>query len=473
MQKEENMENTLKLNTKRTIYIALGFFAVLMFWQVFNFYVPLILRVMLMDMGVENFNTIIGMIMSIDNLFALLFIPLIGILSDRTKTRIGKRMPYIICGVALTVLIFPFIPVLFMLGSGWGAFGGALAMMAIVLIAMSIVRTTAVALVPDVTPKPLRPKANAYVNFIGYIGAILAGGIAMIVHADLVKDQSALVLIPFIAVSLIMVLMIALLFRNVKENKVLAEMEAELELGEKMAETEAAKRPDRKLTRQDKINLAIILGSIFLWFFAFNAVETFWSTYGGYTDNLTGEVIGGVLGGGSLVGLAVIVLPVTSLITFPFVIWLNKKIGQKWSVIMGISLMLVPMSLLILATSLEGIQGFFVLLAFASCGAGWAMINVNSFPMVMNYANKNNKGKFTGIYYVASMSAQTLTTVIAGLFADYVFNDDWRFLFPYAAIFMAGALVLMLFYKRKQQTEVIAEEAKAATEEIDDEKFNF
>ena len=172
----------LKLNYKRTFFIGCAFFSILMLWQVYNTYCPLMLQSLLADkFNVENELTyVIGIIMAADNLFALFMLPIFGKLSDKTNTKYGKRMPYIIVGMVLSALLFPLIVVCFMKGS----LAGVIIMMGIILIIMNAYRNPAVALMPDVTPKPLRSGANGIINLVGYIGAVIAGALAMFLKTE-------------------------------------------------------------------------------------------------------------------------------------------------------------------------------------------------------------------------------------------------------------------------------------------------
>ncbi len=167
----------LKLNNKRTFIIGFAFFTILMLWQIYNYYAPLFLKELLIgQFGNGDYNYLVGIIMALDNILALFMLPLFGSLSDNTKSKFGKRMPYIVAGTIVSLLAFPFISLLFIQNS----LIGVAIMMGIILVAMNIYRAPAVALMPDVTPKPLRAKANAIINFVGYIGAIVGSVLTMV-----------------------------------------------------------------------------------------------------------------------------------------------------------------------------------------------------------------------------------------------------------------------------------------------------
>ncbi|MFR7881111.1 MAG: MFS transporter [Christensenellales bacterium] len=172
MESNQSIENnkTLKLNTKNTLYIGCAFFSILMLWQMYNNYCPLFLDYLLRKKYGESNEFIIGIIMAGDNALAIFMLPLFGSLSDKTNCKYGKRMPYIVIGMILSALFFPLIAIMFYIES----LLGVIIMMAVILIIMNMYRNPAVALMPDVTPKPLRSKANGIINFVGYLGAIFS-----------------------------------------------------------------------------------------------------------------------------------------------------------------------------------------------------------------------------------------------------------------------------------------------------------
>ena len=430
------MNKTLKLNKKRTIYIGLAFFTILMLWQVYNSYVPLMLEdVFTHNFGDGNYKYLIGIIMAADNMFALFMLPIFGALSDKTASRLGKRMPYVIAGTILSVILFPFIPVLYATGSIVGLF----LIMGLVLISMNIYRSPAVALMPDITPKPLRSKANAIINFIGFIGAIFAGVLALIFKMPLNFGEPNNVIFPFIITSVLMLCALVLLLVKIKENKVLKEVEEDMILGETLSDSMEEITEDKPLSKTDKFNLRIIIVSVFFWFLAFNALETFWSTYGEeflHTQSWS---------------LATIILTVSSMIFFIPSGLISNKIGRKNSVLLGLVILIIG---LFLASQVREFNTLLVTL-FAVSGAGWALISVNSYPMVVELAHRKNVGKYTGYYYTSSMIAQSVTPVFMGTLMDVI---GMQYFFPYAFTFSIVALIIFSFVKTnkvKKQKEII------------------
>ena len=428
-------EKKLKLNYKRTFIIGLTFFTILMLWQMYNYYCPLFLaRLLKNTYGDKDYNYLIGIIMAMDNVLALFLLPLFGNLSDKTHSKYGRRMPFIVVGTIVSMILFPLIPLFFAKNS----LVGVIVTMGLVLIFMQMFRNPAVSLMPDVTPKPLRATANGIINFVGYIGAIFAGAIQMISLFKMPNIETEipnpyLFIIPFAFTSILMLVSLIILIVKIKENKVLEEMKLDMEVGEQLAETEAASKPDHKLTKQDKTNLVLLIASIFLWYMGFNAVETFWSTYGIEVMNK-----------GS-VSIATVALTVASLITFIPAGKLVSKIGRKWSIILGLGLMIISLggcficSQIILKTNLV-----IYILLFVISGVGWAFINISSYPMVVEMSDKNSVGKYTGLYYTSSMLAQSITPICVGFLMDAL---GYESMFAYATGFMILALIVFVFIK--------------------------
>ena len=209
------MEKKLKLNYKNTFFIGLAFFSILMLWQIYNTYCPLILNELLESkfQNADKLTYIIGIIMAMDNLAALILMPIFGNLSDKTKTKYGKRMPYILIGMLASAIVFPFIAVMYLINN----FIGVILFMGLVLTIMQCYRSPAVALMPDITPKPLRSTANGIINLVGYIGAILGGVLAMIFKKSPGESLSMNYLWPFMISSAFMLL--AMIILGIKINE--------------------------------------------------------------------------------------------------------------------------------------------------------------------------------------------------------------------------------------------------------------
>lgn len=451
-------EKSMKLNYKNTLYIGCAFFSILMLWQVYNHYCPLFLDYLLREHTnlklVDNERLyIIGIIMASDNLFAIFMLPIFGNLSDKTKTKWGRRMPYIVIGMILSAIIFPLIPIMFMKNS----LVGLIIMMGIILIIMNMYRNPAVALMPDVTPKPLRAKANGIINFVGYLGAILAGALAMFLKITNDSSSNWLpsssgytnAIIAFVIASVFMILALIILVLKIKENKLVEEAAEELELGEEMAETHSSVK--EKLSKEDRFNLIILLISTFLWFMAFNAIETYNSLF-----------CKNVLGNESAGGTIVIIMTISSIITFVAAANLPAKIGRKKSVTLGLVFLLVGFIIILTVLIISGvfkanysnighkINVIPIYFAVILCGIGWALINASSYPMIVEMANKENVGRFTGLYYTFSMAAQTATPILVGIIMSLK-TTGLRILYIYSFVLTIIAIIVFSLFKESDK----------------------
>ncbi|MDR2867100.1 MAG: MFS transporter [Acholeplasmatales bacterium] len=452
--------SNLKLNKKTTLLIGLAFFATLMVWQIYNNYAPLILQFLLYDFYKDDPKQllyVVGIIMALDNIVALIVMPVVGILSDKTKTKWGKRMPYIIVGMLATGILFPFIAVCFI----YNSLVGVIIFMVLFLVIMQAYRNPVVALMPDVTPKPLRSVANGIINFVGYLGAVLATVLGMIFNvkkegdlAGLVitpKDMSSaqgIMLYPFLITAVITLVIMLVLTLKLKENKLVLESLKDVEEGEKESQTHAS--VEKKLSKSDFKNLIFLILSVFLWFMAFNALETFNSLFAL-----------NVIGDSGIASTGVIVLTAVSILTFLLCGKLASKIGRKRVVIIGISALIFGFALVAIATftfnrgsGYSNPLTYFLLGSSAIIGFGWALININSYPMVVELANKDNIGKFTGYYYFGSMLAQSITPIVVGLIMSFVtigHIEGIKFLYIYSTLFATIALVAFLFVKEAKR----------------------
>lgn len=460
------MENnrTLKLNKKNTFYIGFAFFSILMLWQMYNHYCPLFLDYLLRTKTGESNEFFIGLIMAGDNLLAIFMLPLFGTLSDRTNTKFGKRMPYIMTGMTLSAICFPLIAIMFYIES----LVGTIIMMGIILIIMNMYRNPAVALMPDVTPKPLRPKANGIINFVGYLGAIIAGALALFLKIapntkglNWQPTSKINAIIAFVIASIFMIIALIILLLKIKENKLLQEMKEDLEYGETLSETINSVNDNQPLSKEDKRNFIILLLGLLLWYMSFNAIETFNSLF--CTNVLLDEGIGSTIA---------IILPISSIFTFLTTTNLPSKIGRKKTVLIGIASITIAFLLILLYFIVNGVfsKDYYLEIAanngklpfsviplyllIALCGFGWALINASSYPMLVEMCSNNKIGKFTGYYYTVSMLAQTITPILVGIIMNSS-EISLRLLYVYSAILMGLAFTTMLFFKGKAPIKTI------------------
>ena len=424
----------MKLNTKRTILIGLAFLSISAFWQMYDGLVPKILT--------ETFHldeTYSGAIMAMDNILALFLLPFFGALSDKTKTPLGRRTPFILAGTLLAAFLMNFLPILdnsYSMAPSKVTFILFVVILGMLLFSMGTYRSPAVALMPDLTPKPLRSKANAIINLMGAVGGIIYLALTAVLYPNSKTAGLAHVNYQplFIIVSGLMLMAVAVLFATIREPRLFAENQA-LE----------AKHPEWNLAKDDgsgnqvlpapvKKSLAFLLASIALWFAGYNGVTTWFTVY-------IGKVMGEGLGGAStclLVGTA------GAIISYIPVGNMAAKYGRKKLIQFGVCLLTACFVMGYVLTTVFSSINILMYLLFALVGLAWASINVNSLPMVVEMCKGSDVGKFTGYYYTASMSAQIITPVVAGWLLK---NVSYHALFPYAAFFAGMSFVTMLFVR--------------------------
>lgn len=413
----------MKLNYKRTILIGLAFMSILAFWQFYDQVIPYILESVF---GLKTFTA--NAIMSVDNLLAIFMLPLFGVISDKTRSPLGRRTPYILFGTIAASILMVFLGIFEESRNFWGFM---IALM-VLLVVMAVYRTPAVAYMPDVTAKPLRAKANAVINLVGYIGGIFATVAMMfLLKSDKTEEGGSVYsadqsFIPiFLVIAAFMLVTVLVMVFSVNENKVVSEAGID--------ETDDDETSsDRKLPRPVFKSLILILVSVFLWYMAYNAVTTAFSRY---CINIWGTDLGTSSG-------YLLTATVVAIISFVPLGFLSSKVGRKKSILLGVALMTVCY---FIATFIKQ-QTPLMYLIFAIVGIGWAAINVNSFPMVVEMSRGSNVGKYTGFYYTFSMAAQIVTPLISGLLIDRL-GIGYSVLFPYAVLFSALSFVTMLFVK--------------------------
>ncbi|MCL1927975.1 MAG: MFS transporter [Treponema sp.] len=388
-----------KLDVKKTFLLSFGFFASSLAWSVYNAYVPQILE------GFIKSTTVIGFIMTIDNIFGVIFQPVFGKLSDRTRTRFGRRMPYIFIGLPVCAMAFTLIPQM----------NDLLSLMAVLIVftfVMSIWRSPVVALMPDITPGPLRSQANGIVNLMGGVGSViafLAGGFLFKVGGFP---------LPFLASAVVMLAALAILAFFVREPGQAYEPEQE------------SKIKRLNLSKEEKKSLLLILFGVFFWFTGYNAVETFFTLYA--TNTL-----------GMDAGSATMTLTFFSLTFLAFAVpagFIGAKIGRRKAILMGltgITILFFPMIFtanIWITRACLFLGGFF-----------WAFVNINSLPMVMRLSGEEKVGTFIGYYYFFSFSSQIVSPVLFGFIRDMV--GHYKVLFLYACIAFALAFISLVFVR--------------------------
>lgn len=413
----------MKLNYKRTILIGLSFMSILAFWQFYDQVIPYLLE---STFSLNTFSA--NAIMSIDNVLAIFMLPLFGAISDKTRTPLGKRTPYILFGTIVSCVLLIVLGIFHQKVSFWGFF---ITLMAL-LVTMAVYRTPAVAYMPDVTEKPLRSKANAIINLVGYLGGIFSTVVMMFMLKSEKNEQGESIysadqsFMPvFIVISAFMLITVLIMVFTTNENKLLKETNIKDE------ETEDINK-GKKMQKSVLKSLIFILMSVFFWFMSYNSVTTAFSRY---CVNIWGVDLG-------TSSSYLLTATVAAIIAFVPLGLLSSKVGRKSTILIGVALMTACLFAAIFITK----QTPVMYLILGLIGIAWAAINVNSFPMVVEMSSGADVGKYTGIYYTFSMAAQITTPLLSGFIIDNL-GLGYRALFPYAVIFAALSFVTMLFVK--------------------------
>ncbi len=415
----------MKFSVGRTFLLGFGFFGVSVIWMVYNAFVPLFL-----DNRFHIEPWLIGLFMTFDNFAALFIQPPVGAWSDRLRTPIGRRMPFILIGAPVAALVFGLIP----LASVLPLF---VACTSTLILSMAFWRTPVVALMPDITPSQYRSQANGIINLMGGLGAILG----TLVGGPLFNINEAY---PFWMGSALVVLAALMVFIFIKEPKEYeATSEEQPSLWHSLKEV---------LTSQERSALRILL-AIFFWFLAYNAIEAFFTLY---AQNHLGLLKGD---GARLLGQLSLLFVLFALPAG----MLGRKFGRRNIIMTGIVLLsacmlgmyfLPPEVLLIQITRLPvlgvvPVVGLILMLA----GIAWAMINVNSLPMVVDMTDQLRVGTYTGLYYLFSTLAAIAGPNLNGWIIQLT-GKNYSNTMLVGPIFMVVALVMMLGVRRGEAKTV-------------------
>ena len=493
----------MKLNTKRTILVGFAFFLICTFWQAYDNVIPMILT---NKFGMSQ--TWSGVIMAIDNVLALFLLPLFGILSDKCKSRHGRRTPFIVAGTLVAVAAFVSLSFVdaaqlknidhissiddpaaletiydsqadatlqtpegetFVLKDVFTreefaqirlqAEDGStnpdytdyvvparqacaaavtredpstlilfIALLLVALISMATFRSPAVALMPDVTVKPLRSKANAIINLMGTAGGILVLVMGIVFATGAAKNAMMSYIGFFGIVAGVMIASLIAFLATVREPQWAEEMRRDsIRLG---IEEEAADNSEKKgLGKAETVSLIFLLLSIVFWFFGYNAIT---SKYSVYAANVLDKDYNTTL----------LLAQGAAIVSYIPVGMVASKIGRKKTIMAGVAMLAIAFGGAAMIRSDSPVLLMNIL--FCLAGIAWASINVNSFPMVVEMCSGADVGKYTGFYYTASMAAQTLTPMVSGFLMDRM---GMTVLFPYGTVFVALAFVTMIFVR--------------------------
>ncbi len=432
----------MKLDWKKTFLIGFGFLGISAVWQIYNAFVPIFLQTghpgfassrEILGFGLNATTT--GAIMGIDNLAAIFILPMIGIWSDRIRTPIGRRYPFILTAAPLAAAAFIAIPLAASLikpelngtiAGNTGAFSLFIVAAGVVLLAMAILRTPVISLMPDLIPSPLRSKANGVINFMGGIGFVIgAFGLALLFD---IKP-----LYPFLGAAAILILAVVLLFTTTKEPDVddLPRPEEHQQSEEEQAVS--ALKGVSVVPKKYRKSLFALLGAIFLLFVAYEGIGTFFTSYAvnelGVSEGFAPTLFG-------LAGVTFILFAVPAG-------FIGEKFGRRRTIIAGILLFGVDMAL-----------GYFVSnstqmgIVLAVSGIGWALINVNTLPMVIDTSEDERLlGTYTGMYYLASQVGAAIAPLMMGFVID-LFGSNFKTIFLSGPAFFVLGLIAMTLVTR-------------------------
>jgi MFS family permease len=391
----------LKLDIRQTFILGLGFFAVSLVWPLYNVYVP----IFLLDFTDSQFQ--INAIMTLDNILAVSLIPVIAALSDRTETRFGRRMPYLMAGIPIAALMFVILPT-------YTSFLTLMVIITILNFAMAVFRAPTVALMPDITPPALRSQANGIINFMGGLASVfvLIGG------AFLYRLSHML---PFVLTAVLMLFALLMLLRFIKEPiQYVAAAEKREGLGTLLSRVDSA----------EKRETLLILGAIFFWFFGYQGVEATFSNYCVRFLNLSLPTASLILGFFAL-SFLIFAIPAG---------FVGTKLGKRRTIRIGIAGdALTFIALSFVGNILPYSMPLMTLLMFIG-GLFWAMININSYPLIVGKAPEALVGTYTGLYYFASSAAAIFGPLALGLLVD-ITSFKFMFVFTAIAYLLAGALI--------------------------------
>ncbi|MDD3171455.1 MAG: MFS transporter, partial [Bacilli bacterium] len=467
----------MKLNSKKIFWVGFAFMIICLFWQIYD---NIVAKMLINSFGLDQFWS--GVVLAIDNVLALFMLPLFGALSDKTKTKYGKRTPYIFFGTLAAALLFigvalfdnmqqkavtdygipavievveeddPNFGLFTYRGMLYGdtdagTYGTKEAattvrsaevlqytkqnviyfilfmiVLLLVLIAMATYRTPAVSLMPDVTPKPLRSKANAIINLMG-----TAGGIIALAYPMLLAKFTNSYIVTFAVLALLMIIFLGIFMLKVKEPKLVQEMHEESRKygieEEVVVETEKQNGPD--MSPEVRKSFYLIMASIIFWFMAYNAATSKFSVFAEDALDMGYNI-------------PLLIAQGAAVISYIPIGIIASKYGRKKTIMAGIIILFSAFLLGSIVAFTKTKPLIYVTMGVA--GIGWATINVNSYPMVVEMSKEGNIGKYTGYYYTASMFAQIITPMLSGAIMALVNTKissgfGYRVLFPYCVLF--------------------------------------
>jgi MFS family permease len=456
-----------KLKYGRTFVIGIAFFMCSYAWSYYNNVMPLILREYMEAMGLGNsIDVLVGVIMVLDNIVAIFLLPVFGSLSDRTKSKFGKRTPYIVIGVISAMTAFYGMGIIY-------NFPGVAAFWALILvimwfnISMAFFRSPAVALMPDMTDPNVRSTGNAIINLMGAVAMVF--GLLTPTLSDLIFGKSRSLMGGFFLVSIITILAFVLFYLNIKEtptgdkfmrigrNSIALDPVTLDYIGERKTEKREPLLESLQsvFVNKDRSALFMLL-VIFTWFFGYNAIGTWYSTY-------AVEYLGWELASASR---ALSLAPIAMIVTAIFAGKIAEWIGRKTTILIGLIGLATGFSAVMLIGYLD-LGGIYLTILFIIIGVFYGLVNINTIVMVWEMAPKNKIGSYTGTYYFFSRMSDTLSPVVAGgLFSitKWMFQmpqgQQYVILFPYAILCLIIAILFLLRVKSGESQKFLEKKAK-------------
>ena len=458
-------EKNGKLHTWHTILTGFAFLASSIAWAIYDPYITKILNRLLTDLsqklneavpilaefaktqgqdvniaggGITLVPLFIGIIMTFDNIFGVIFQPTFGKLSDRCRSKLGKRRPFIVYGAPVSALLFALIP--------WVAIKASLpaTMICIILFvfSMSLWRAPAVALMPALTPPALRSEGNAIINLMGGVGSVIgmvAGTIVVAIYTaitsvkvDATNEQFTSFPYVFLTGAIVMIVGMLVVRFKVHEPSSLEEVAAKNQYADEKAAKKAEKeaRKADKLSKGERKSLIFMLGGLFFLFCGTNAITTFFALF-------AAEVLGKTTSEATIMTTLFAVCSAAAAIPAGK---MGKKLGRKKTILIGLVVFMAVFLLYVFTRSMA-----IIWLALILGGAANMLITVNTLPLVLEIGGIDKVGTFTGYYYTATFSAQIASPIVYGIVR--MFSGSYLSLFVYSPIMFILSILCILFVK--------------------------
>lgn len=396
-----------KLRYGKTFLLGFGFFAISIMWSVYNAFIPIILK-----RFIES-TAIVGFIMTIDNYFAVFIQPAVGIASDKVNTRFGKRMPFIIFGMPIASMLIIFL-------ANYKNLAMLIAFLILTNLAMSIFRSPVISLMPDITDKENRSKANGIINFMGGIGAVIAYAVGS-------KLWNINEKFPFYLAALLMLLSFIVIFIFIKERRDVIEYEKS---EEKISLIKGLK------TATKTKNVLFLLLAICSWFIAYQGIEALFSLYGVKYLHVKESAATFSL---FFISISFLIFAIPSGI-------IGSKFGKKNTIRYGIVGLIVSFATIAMIKDINIIRILFVF-----CGFFWSLININSYPFITDMAPKGQIGMYTGLYYLVSSIAAIISPPLLGFIMDVL---GYNYMFIYGTIFFILAFIFIMKIKNENKMKI-------------------